>query len=75
MSEQAMDEAPRQQRPYTKIVNRTSASVPVYGFGFIGALVYYIQHATTFAMGLLGILKAIVWPAMLVYQALETLKM
>jgi hypothetical protein len=68
-------EAPRHDRPYTKIVNRTSASVPVYGFGFIGALVYYIEHATTFGMGVLGVLKAIVWPAMLIYKVLETLKM
>ncbi len=68
-------ETPRQDRPYTKIVNRTSASVPVYGFGFIGALVYYIQHATTFGMGVLGVLKAIVWPAMLIYKVLEMLKM
>jgi len=68
-------EAPRQERPYTKIVNRTSASVPVYGFGLIGALVYYIQHATTFGMGVLGVLKAIVWPAMLIYRVLDMLKM
>lgn len=43
----------------------------VYGLGFIGALVYFIGTATTFWMGVLGILKAIVWPAMLVYEALK----
>ncbi len=42
----------------------------VYGLGLIGALVYYIGHAAGFWMGVLGILKALVWPAMLVYQAL-----
>ena len=42
----------------------------VYGLGFIGAAVYYIQHATGFWMGVLGILKAIVWPAILVYHLL-----
>ncbi len=68
-------DTPRQERPYTKIVNRTSASVPVYGFGFIGALVYYIGHATTFGMGVLGVLKAIVWPALLIYKVLEMLSM
>ena len=46
----------------------------VYGFGLIGALVYYLQHATTFSEGLLGILKAIVWPALLIYKLLEVLK-
>lgn len=42
----------------------------VYGLGFIGALVYYIQHTDTFWMGVLGVLKAIVWPAFLVYHLL-----
>ncbi len=41
----------------------------VYGFGVIGALVYFIGHATSFGMGVLGVLKALVWPAVLVYHA------
>jgi hypothetical protein len=51
------------------------ASAPAYGLGFIGALVYYLQHAATFWVGVLGFFKAIVWPAMLVYKLLEFLKM
>lgn len=47
----------------------------VYGLGFVGALIYFLQHATTLADGLLGILKAIVWPGMLVYKLLGFLKM
>lgn len=39
-----------------------------YFLGFIGALVYYMQNATGFWNVILGILKAIVWPAMLVYK-------
>lgn len=42
----------------------------VYGLGFIGAVVFFIQHADGFWMGVLGILKAIVWPAMIVYKLL-----
>ncbi|MFA6466773.1 MAG: hypothetical protein WCV71_02870 [Patescibacteria group bacterium] len=42
----------------------------VYGFGLIGALVYYIQHADSFLAGCIGILEAVVWPAMLVYRFL-----
>lgn len=42
----------------------------VYGLGFVGAVIYYIQAATGFWMGLLGILKAFVWPAFLVYELL-----
>jgi hypothetical protein len=43
----------------------------VYGLGFIGAAIYYISTATSFWMGALGILKAIVWPAFLVFEALK----
>lgn len=42
----------------------------VYFLGFIGAAVYYVQSATGFWMGVLGILKALVWPAFLVYKLL-----
>jgi hypothetical protein len=47
----------------------------IYGLGFIGSLIYFIQHATSFGMGVLGFLKALVWPVLLVYKALELLKM
>jgi hypothetical protein len=42
----------------------------VYFFGFIGALVYYIQQASGFWEAILGILKALVWPAFVVYELL-----
>ena len=58
-----------------KVRYTSAASAPVYGIGLIGALVYYLQHATTFLAGVLGFLKAIAWPAMLVYKLLEFLKM
>ena len=45
-----------------------------YGLGFLGALVYYWQHAASFGAGLLGLLKAIVWPAFLVYHLFSFLK-
>lgn len=41
----------------------------VYFFGLIGAAVYFIGHATTFSAGVIGLLKALVWPAFLVYYA------
>lgn len=40
----------------------------VYGLGLIGALVYFIGHATSFWLGVLGFFKAIIWPAILVYK-------
>jgi hypothetical protein len=47
----------------------------VYGMAFIGAAVYYIMQVTTFWAGVLGFLKAIVWPAMLIFKLFEFLKM
>ncbi len=45
----------------------------VYGLGVIGAAIYFISTATTFWIGTLGVLKAIVWPAFLVYELLKSL--
>lgn len=46
-----------------------------YGLAFLGSAVYYIQHADTFWMGVLGVLKAIIWPAMLVHKLMGFLGM
>ncbi len=56
-----------------KQVNTNPASGAVYGLGLIGAAIYFISHAATFWMGVLGFLKAIVWPVFLVYKAFEKL--
>lgn len=47
----------------------------VYGLAFFGALIYYLDKADSFWIGVLGILKAIVWPAMLIYKAFTLLNM
>jgi len=47
----------------------------VYGLGLVGALIYYISTATSFWGGVLGVLKALVWPAFLVYELLKSLGM
>jgi len=54
-------------------MNCCGASGAVYGLGLIGAVVYYIQHSDTFWVGVVGVLKAIVWPAILVYKLIELL--
>jgi hypothetical protein len=46
-----------------------------YGLGLIGAAVYYIAHAAGFWAGVLGFLKALVWPAFVVYKLMEHLGM
>ena len=45
----------------------------VYGLGFIGAAIYFIGHAVGFWAGVLGFLKAIIWPVFIVMKALEAL--
>lgn len=52
---------------------RGSAGDAVYGLGIIGAAIFFIGQATTFWMGVLGLLKALVWPVFLVLEALKAL--
>ena len=56
-------------------VHERGPAEAVYGLGLVGALIYYISHATSFWIGLLGVLKAILWPAFLVYELLKFLGM
>jgi hypothetical protein len=56
-------------------IQRNASGGAVYGFGLIGAAIYFISHATSFWMGVIGFLKAIVWPAILVYEAFKHLAM
>jgi len=44
-----------------------------YLLGAIGAAVYYISTTSGFWNGVLGLLKAIVWPAFLVFEVLKFL--
>ena len=53
---------------------KCNASVgAVYGLGFIGAAIYFISTATGFWIGVLGFLKAIIWPVFMVYEAFKYL--
>ena len=47
----------------------------IYGLGFLGALVYYIGTASGFWNGAWGFIKALVWPAFLVFEILKYLGM
>ncbi|MGM0688468.1 MAG: hypothetical protein ACQESO_02675 [Bacillota bacterium] len=49
----------------------SGAAGAVYGLGAIGAAIYFISQAGTFWAGVIGFLKALVWPAFLVYEALK----
>ena len=47
----------------------------LYGIGIFGALIYFMQTATSFAAVLIGIVKAIFWPAVIVYKVLQMLNL
>jgi hypothetical protein len=51
----------------------TGASGAVYGLGLIGAAIYFIGQAGTFWAGVLGFLKAIIWPVFLILKAFQAL--
>jgi hypothetical protein len=53
--------------------NYNTASGAVYGLGLIGAAIYYISVASSFWAGVLGFLKAVVWPVFLVLESLKFL--
>ena len=55
------------------IIYKHGASSAVYGLGFIGAAVWFISQSTTFWIGVLGFLKALVWPVFLVYRTFQFL--
>ena len=47
----------------------------IYGLGLIGALVYYMQHVTTFWSVIVGLFKTVFWPAYLVWHLMTFLHM
>lgn len=47
----------------------------VYGLGFIGALIYFWGEAIGFGAFVTGFLKALAWPAFLVYHLMQFLRM
>jgi hypothetical protein len=56
-----------------KIQHASSPANAVYGLGLIGAAIYFISTATNFWLGVLGFMKAIVWPVFLIYYAFKNL--
>ena len=55
--------------------SRGGASGAIYGLGLVGAVVYFIQNSHTFMDGVIGILKAIIWPALLIFKLFTFFKM
>ncbi len=54
-----------------KYVNNGGGAGFAYFLGMVGAAVYYVQQSATFAGDVIGLLKALVWPAFVVYRILH----
>jgi len=51
------------------------SSGAIYGIGIFGALFYFLQGASTFTAVIIGIFKAIAWPAFLLFKVLTILQL
>jgi hypothetical protein len=58
-----------------KEFQKGATSGAIYGLGLIGAAVFFISKATGFWLGVVGFLKALVWPAFMVYEAFKFLSL
>ena len=58
----------------SKNMHSSGPAGAVYGLGLIGAAVYYIGQASGLVEGVIGFLKALVWPAFLVYDLFKFLE-
>lgn len=56
------------KREYNLVKKEYKSGGGIYFLGFLGALVYYMQTTTGFWPSVVGILKALVWPAFLVHK-------
>lgn len=52
----------------------TAGAGGVWFLGFLGSLIYYWQHSNSFWLIIVGLFKAIFWPAYLVYYLTAFLK-
>jgi len=62
----------KQSKMFEKMKDCNSMSC-FYMLGMIGAAIYFISSANTFGQGVIGFLKALVWPAYLVHGSLKAL--
>lgn len=56
-----------------KVINKGAPLGGAYLVTFIGAAVYFVQQAVDFWSVIVALLKALVWPAFVVYHVLQLL--
>ena len=54
-------------------IGKSNNGSAFYFLGFLGSAIYFIGHSNGFWDGVLGFLKAIIWPLFLVYEAFSKL--
>lgn len=57
-----------------KVVNKGGPAGGFYLLAFIGAAVYFVQLSEGFGEFIVALLKALVWPAYLIYHVFELLR-
>ncbi len=63
------------KKKVNKCMQDNSCGGITYFLGVIGALIFYLSNATGFWSGVLGVLKSLIWPTMLVLEVLKFLAM
>jgi len=59
----------------SKNIAKRGGATGIWFLGFIGALVYYLHyHSGTFWLVVVAIIKALIWPAILVYYLLHFMR-
>jgi hypothetical protein len=46
-----------------------------YGLATVGAIIYFIRHSDSLLSGVVGFLKGLLWPAVVMYALLDRLKL
>ena len=64
----------KEQKEGRKAGSGSGGGSPVYPLGFVGAVVWNWQQATTPRDRAIAVLKSMVWPAFLVYAAFRALE-
>lgn len=63
----------KNEKNFIKIAKNDGSMGFVLFTAWVGALVYFVQNSEGFGGFLLAILKACVWPALIVHRVLENL--
>lgn len=64
---------PKNDNAFIKITNQQNAGGFAFCMAYIGAVVYFFNQSPDFWGFILALIKAIVWPAFLIYHALKAL--